>query len=154
MTRKHRRLVFIAGALAAIGVAVGLVLFAMRDNIVFFYSPTEMAAKLTAGQLKPGARVRIGGLVKDGTVQRGAGRLVSFEVTDRGPKDIAVTYEGILPDLFREGQGVVAEGALGPDGVVKADNVLAKHDEKYMPREVADALKKQGVWVDEKGAQK
>ena len=150
MTRKQRRLIFIAGALTALGCALGLVLFAMRDNIVFFYSPTELTAKT----LPPGTRVRIGGLVKEGTVARGAGRQVAFEITDRGPKDIAVTYDGILPDLFREGQGVVAEGALGANGVVKADNVLAKHDEKYMPREVADALKKQGVWVDDKGDKK
>jgi cytochrome c-type biogenesis protein CcmE len=150
MTRKQRRLTFIAGAMAALGCALALVLFAMRDNIVFFYSPSELSAKA----LPPGTRVRIGGLVKEGTVARGAGRQVAFEITDRGPKDIAVTYDGILPDLFREGQGVVAEGAIDASGVVKADNVLAKHDEKYMPREVADALKKQGVWVDEKGGQK
>ncbi len=150
MTRKQRRLTFIAAALAALGLALGLVLFAMRDNIVFFYSPSELAQK----QLAPGTRVRVGGLVKEGTVQRGAGKQISFEVTDRGARDVAVVYDGILPDLFREGQGVVAEGALGADGIVKADNVLAKHDERYMPREVADALKKQGVWVDEKGGSK
>jgi cytochrome c-type biogenesis protein CcmE len=150
MTRKQRRLTFIAGALAALGCALGLVLFAMRDNIVFFYSPTELAAK----ELPAGTRVRIGGLVKEGTVRRGAGRQVSFEVTDRGARDVPVTYDGILPDLFREGQGVVAEGAIDARGVVRADNVLAKHDERYMPREVADALKKQGVWVDEKGGAK
>ena len=150
MTRKQRRLTFIAAALAALGCALGLVLFAMRDNIVFFYSPAELSAK----HLSPGTRVRIGGLVKEGTVVRGAGRQVSFEVTDRGDKDVAVTYDGILPDLFREGQGVVAEGPINAQGVVKADNVLAKHDERYMPREVADALKKQGVWVDEKGGPK
>jgi cytochrome c-type biogenesis protein CcmE len=150
MTRKQRRLTFIAAALAALGCALGLVLFAMRDNIVFFYSPTELAAKPVA----PGTRVRIGGLVKEGTVVRSAGRQISFEVTDRGTKDIAVTYDGILPDLFREGQGVVAEGAIDAKGVVKADNVLAKHDERYMPREVADALKKQGVFVEDKGGSK
>jgi cytochrome c-type biogenesis protein CcmE len=150
MTRKQRRLVFIGGALAALGCALGLVLFAMRDNIVFFYSPSDLATK----QIAAGSRVRIGGLVKEGTVVRGAGRQISFEITDRGAKDVPVTYDGILPDLFREGQGVVAEGAIDAKGVVKADNVLAKHDERYMPREVADALKKQGVWVDEKGGSK
>jgi cytochrome c-type biogenesis protein CcmE len=149
MTRKQRRLTFIAAALAALGLALGLVLFAMRDNIVFFYSPSELAEK----QVAPGTRVRVGGLVKEGTVVRGAGRQISFEVTDRGTKDVSVTYDGILPDLFREGQGVVAEGALDARGFIKADNVLAKHDERYMPREVADALKKQGTWVDQ-GAQK
>ncbi len=150
MTRKQRRLVFIAGALAALGCALGLVLFAMRDNIVFFYSPTELAAK----RLTAGTRVRIGGLVKEGTVVRGAGRQISFDVTDRGAKDAPVVYDGILPDLFREGQGVVAEGVIDANGVVKADNVLAKHDERYMPREVADALKKQGTWVESNGGAK
>ncbi len=149
MTRKQRRLTFIAAALAALGLALGLVLFAMRDNIVFFYSPSEIGEK----QIAPGTRVRVGGLVKEGTVVRGAGRQITFEVTDRGSKDVSVVYDGILPDLFREGQGVVAEGALDAKGVIKADNVLAKHDERYMPREVADALKKQGTWVDQ-GAQK
>ena len=142
MTRKQRRLTFIVAALAALGCALGLVLFAMRDNIVFFYSPTDLATK----QLAPGTRVRVGGLVKEGSLVRGAGKQVSFSITDTGAKDVTVTYDGILPDLFREGQGVVAEGALDGKGAVKADNVLAKHDERYMPREVADALKKQGVW--------
>lgn len=146
MTRKQRRLAFVAGALAAIGAAVGLSMFAMRDNIVFFYSPTELAAK----EIKPGQRLRIGGLVKEGTLVKGQGRAVTFSVTDTA-KDVKVTYDGILPDLFREGQGVVAEGPMGGDGVLRADNVLAKHDEKYMPREVADALKKQGVWQHEGG---
>jgi cytochrome c-type biogenesis protein CcmE len=146
MTRKQRRLVFIGGALGALGLALGLVLFAMRDNIVFFYSPSDLGAKHVAA----GSRVRVGGLVKEGTVVRSAGRDVSFEITDRGTKDVVVTYDGILPDLFREGQGVVAEGVIDGKGVVKADNVLAKHDERYMPREVADALKKQGTWVEEK----
>lgn len=150
MTRKQRRLTFIAGALGALGCALGLVLFAMRDNIVFFYTPTELAAK----HLAAGTRVRIGGLVKDGSLTRGAGKQVSFEIVDTGSKEVAVTYDGILPDLFREGQGVVAEGVLAANGVVKADNVLAKHDERYMPREVADALKKQGLWEEGKGAGK
>ena len=147
MTRKQRRLVFISAALAALGCALGLVLFAMRDNIVFFYSPTELATK----HLAPGTRVRVGGLVKNGSLVRGAGKQVTFSITDTGDKDVSVTYDGILPDLFREGQGVVAEGALDGAGVVKADNVLAKHDERYMPREVADALKKQGVWMEGQG---
>ncbi len=144
MTRKQRRMAFVVGALAAIGAAVGLAMFALRDNIVFFYSPTEIAAK----DIKPGLRVRVGGLVKEGTLVKGQGRAVAFVITDTA-KDVKVGYDGILPDLFREGQGVVAEGAIGADGSLKADNVLAKHDEKYMPREVADALKKQGVWQGE-----
>ena len=112
--------------------------------------PTELAAK----QLAPGTRVRVGGLVKDGSLVRGAGKQVTFAITDTGEKDVSVTYDGSLPDLFREGQGVVAEGALGDKGIIKADNVLAKHDERYMPREVADALKKQGVWNEGQAAAK
>jgi cytochrome c-type biogenesis protein CcmE len=140
MTRKGKRLALIAGALAALGVAAGLVLFALRDNIVFFYTPAELAKKHVA----PGARLRIGGLVKEGSVVKN-GREVSFTVTDR-TNDVAVAYTGLLPDLFREGQGVVADGTLTDNGAFRADSVLAKHDERYMPREVADALKKQGVW--------
>ncbi|HEY8261428.1 MAG TPA: cytochrome c maturation protein CcmE, partial [Methylosinus sp.] len=131
MTRKGKRLVLIGGALAILAVAVGLVLFALRDNIVFFYTPSELAQK----QLAPGARLRIGGLVKEGSVTRSEGRNVAFAVTDR-TRDLHVTYTGLLPDLFREGQGVVVDGTLGPDGAFRADSVLAKHDERYMPRDV------------------
>ncbi len=119
-------------------------LFALRDNIVFFYTPVELAQK----QIAPGARLRIGGLVKEGSVVKD-GRDVSFAVTDR-TKDLDIAYTGLLPDLFREGQGVVVDGFLLSDGTFKADSVLAKHDERYMPREVADALKKQGVWQGER----
>jgi cytochrome c-type biogenesis protein CcmE len=139
--RKKKRLVLIGSALALLGVAVGLVLFALRDNIVFFYAPSEVAAK----SLSPGTRIRIGGLVKTGSFTR-EGTQVRFIVTD-GKNDLAVSYSGALPDLFREGQGVVAEGALGKDGLV-ASNILAKHDERYMPRDVVDALKKSGVWQE------
>ena len=118
----------------------------MRDSIVFFYGPSEIAAK----GVQPGTRLRIGGLVKEGSVQRGADQSVRFEVTDT-IKAVPVRYRGLLPDLFREGQGVVAEGVLETDGGFRADSVLAKHDENYMPREVADALKKQGVWQPDKG---
>jgi cytochrome c-type biogenesis protein CcmE len=145
VTRKGKRLALIGGALAALGVAVGLVLFALRDNIVFFYTPSELAQKHVA----PGTRLRIGGLVKEGSVVKNGGRDVSFIVTDRNT-DVKVAYNGLLPDLFREGQGVVADGALTADGAFRADSVLAKHDERYMPRDVADALKKQGVWQGEK----
>jgi len=145
MTRKGKRLVLIASALTVLAVAAGLVLFALRDNIVFFYTPTQLAEKHPA----PGARLRIGGLVKPGSVVKGAGRDVSFTVTDN-EKDVDVSYSGLLPDLFREGQGVVADGVLASGGKFKADSVLAKHDERYMPRDVADALKKQGVWQGEK----
>ncbi|MCL2452517.1 MAG: cytochrome c maturation protein CcmE [Alphaproteobacteria bacterium] len=147
MTRKKRRLVLIGSALAALGLAVGLVLLALRDNIVFFYGPTELAQKV----LRDGQRLRIGGLVKSGSlIHEGANR-IRFMVTDL-KQDIEVTYSGELPDLFREGQGVVAEGTLGADRIFHADTILAKHDERYMPREVADALKKQGVWREDGAA--
>jgi cytochrome c-type biogenesis protein CcmE len=145
MTRKGKRLALIGGALATLAVAVGLVLFALRDNIVFFYTPSELAKKHVA----PGTRLRIGGLVKEGSVEKNGARDVTFTVTDR-TSELRVAYNGQLPDLFREGQGVVADGALTPDGAFRADSVLAKHDERYMPRDVADALKKQGVWQGEK----
>ena len=144
MTRKQRRFAMIAGGVGVLAVAVLLVLFAMKDSIVFFNSPTDVVEKHVA----PGARIRLGGLVAPGSVTRGEAMAVRFEVTD-GNRAIPVTYQGLLPDLFREGQGVVAEGTLDSAGVFKADNVLAKHDETYMPKEVADALKKQGHWKDE-----
>ncbi len=149
MTRKQRRFALIGMCLAVLGIAVGLVLFALEDSIVFFYSPTDVTEK----GIKPGQRIRLGGLVAQDSVKRGAETTVSFAVTDTA-KTIQVRYQGVLPDLFREGQGVVTEGRLGPDGVFVADSVLAKHDENYMPPEVADALKKQGVWQGEQGAKK
>ena len=141
MTRKQRRSVLIGTCLAVLGVAVGLVLFALEDSIVFFYSPSDVAEK----NIKPGQRIRLGGLVEKGSVKRGENTTVEFSVTDTA-KTIAVRYTGVLPDLFREGQGVVAEGKLGADGLFIAESVLAKHDENYMPPEVAEALQKQGVW--------
>jgi len=144
VTRRQRRLILIGSSLGVLALAAGLVLFALKDSIVFFNSPTDVVEK----HIQPGTRIRLGGLVKTGTVQRGEQLAVRFEVTD-GNHDIAVRYQGILPDLFREGQGVIAEGALEPSGAFKADTVLAKHDEKYMPKEVADALKKQGHWKDD-----
>ncbi|MFO1149264.1 MAG: cytochrome c maturation protein CcmE [Alsobacter sp.] len=146
MTRKQRRLLLIGGALAVLGLAAGLVLFALNDSIVFFRTPSEIASQGIA----PGTRLRIGGLVKEGSVRKGADQLVEFEVTDTA-KSVPVRYKGLLPDLFREGQGVVAEGVLEASGGFRADSVLAKHDENYMPKEVADALKKQGVWNEGKG---
>lgn len=144
MSRKRRRLLALALGLGLLGAATAMALVAFRDNLVFFYSPTELAAKGIA----PGRRIRIGGLVENASLKREAdGRGVGFRVTD-GKTDIAVTYEGALPDLFREGQGVVAEGRLNGGGVFVATSVLAKHDEKYMPPEVADALKKAGRWQE------
>jgi cytochrome c-type biogenesis protein CcmE len=143
MTRKQRRLTLIGGSLGVLALAAVLVLSAMKDSIVFFNSPTDLVEK----HIVPGTRIRLGGLVKEGTVQRGDDLAVRFEVTD-GNKAVAVSYQGILPDLFREGQGVVAEGTVEPGGAFKADSVLAKHDERYMPKEVVDALKKQGRWEE------
>jgi cytochrome c-type biogenesis protein CcmE len=141
MTRKQRRLSLIGTAAAVLAVALALVLNALRDSIVFFNSPTDLVEK----HVKPGQRMRIGGLVKEGTLARGDNLAVSFEITD-GTTTVPVSYRGLLPDLFREGQGVVAEGELDGTGSFRADSVLAKHDENYMPKEVADALKKQGHW--------
>ena len=146
MTRKQRRLTLIGAGLGVLGLAAALVLFALRDSIVFFNSPTDVVEK----HIAPGSRIRLGGLVKPGTQVRGDNLQVSFEVTD-GNKSVPVSYTGILPDLFREGQGVVTEGALNTAGTFKADSVLAKHDETYMPKEVADALKKQGHWKADGG---
>jgi cytochrome c-type biogenesis protein CcmE len=149
MTRKQRRLVLIGASLAVLGLAAALVLSALRESIVFFNSPTDVVEK----HVGPGTRIRLGGLVKPGSVERGDNLAVRFEVTD-GNRAIKVAYQGILPDLFREGQGVVTEGALDAAGVFKADAVLAKHDETYMPKEVADALKKQGLWKEDGGKAK
>ena len=140
MTRKQRRGVLIGVAVSVLMVAVGLVLFALRGTIVFFHTPSDIVEKpIAAGQ-----RFRLGGLVAAGSVKRGEGTKVDFVVTDT-LKEMPVTYEGMLPDLFREGQGVVAEGSLTPSGVFVADTVLAKHDETYMPPEVAKALLARGV---------
>jgi cytochrome c-type biogenesis protein CcmE len=146
MTRRQRRLLLIGAGAGVLTIAVALVLVALKDSIVFFNSPTDVVEKHVA----PGTRIRLGGLVKPGSLARGANLAVRFAVTD-GNREIAVAYAGALPDLFREGQGVVAEGRIDGAGVFEADTVLAKHDETYMPREVADALKKQGHW---KGADK
>jgi cytochrome c-type biogenesis protein CcmE len=148
MTRKQKRLALIGSALGVLGVAVGLVLFALRDNVVFFYGPAEMLEK----HVGAGQRLRIGGLVKTGSFTHLEGKSITFAVTD-GKAEVPVAYTGLVPDLFREGQGVVAEGALDGKGVFQADNILAKHDERYMPREVADALKKQGVWAGDSSNQ-
>jgi cytochrome c-type biogenesis protein CcmE len=142
MTRKQTRLTIILASLAVLGCAAGLVLYAISDTIVFFYTPSEIAEKHVA----PGTRLRLGGLVENKSLIK-AGTTATFLVTDK-IGTIKVTYTGQLPDLFREGQGVVAEGAVSPDGVFIADTVLAKHDEKYMPKDVADKLKAKGVWKE------
>lgn len=144
MTRKQKRLAIIGGIGVVLTIAVALILTALRDQIVFFRSPTEVVQ----GKVKTGESFRLGGLVEAGSVSREVGQLVRFTVTD-GANAVKVSYQGLLPDLFREGQGVVTEGRLDAAGAFSATNVLAKHDENYMPREVSDALKKQGVWRDD-----
>lgn len=147
MTRKQKRLAVIAGLAAVLALATALVLTALRDQIVFFYAPSDVIARNVA----PGQAMRLGGLVKDGSWVRD-GQENIFTITDGG-HDIVAHYVGILPDLFREGQGVVAEGSLGVDGRFEASNVLAKHDENYVPKEVVEALKAQGEWRPEGNAQ-
>ncbi|MEO1105922.1 MAG: cytochrome c maturation protein CcmE [Pseudomonadota bacterium] len=141
--RKTRRLALIGLAGLALGGAAVLVFYALGDKITYAPTPTELAG----GAHDPGARIRLGGLVETGSLTQGADGLVNFAVTDTKSR-IPVTYVGILPDLFREGQGVVAEGILGSDGTLEADTVLARHDENYMPKEVVDSLKAQGRWQD------
>ncbi len=149
MTRvKKQRLVMIASAGTLLAVAAAFVLYALQEQIVYFYTPGDIVAK----NVQPGTRIRLGGLVGDGSVKRLEDGLVTFTVDD-GTDTIAVRYQGLLPDLFREGQGVVMEGAIEPGGGFLAENVLAKHDENYMPREVADALKEKGVWNEAEGQQ-
>jgi cytochrome c-type biogenesis protein CcmE len=146
MTRKQTRLAIILSSLAVGAFAVGLILYAIRDTIVFFYTPSEIAEK----NVQPGTRFRLGGLVEAGSIVKESTTVTTFVVTDT-VATLKVRHEGQLPDLFREGQGVVAEGATGADGVFVADTVLAKHDENYMPKDVADRLKEKGVWKDGKG---
>lgn len=142
MTRKQKRVAMILAGLAVLGLAAGLVLFALKDTIVFFYTPSEIVEKA----VKPGQRLRLGGLVEKGSWKY-EGTMNRFIVTDR-IKTLPVSYNGQLPDLFREGQGVVAEGVLDAGGTFLADTILAKHDETYMPRDLADKLKEKGVWQE------
>jgi cytochrome c-type biogenesis protein CcmE len=144
MTRKQKRLSVIAAGAAFLIAATGLTFYALGQKASYFYMPAD----LQTATLEPGQRIRLGGLVEKGTIIRGQGTEVSFGVTDK-ENSVKVTYTGILPDLFREDQGVITEGTFGADGVFVADSVLAKHDENYMPKEVADSLKAKGVWQDE-----
>ncbi|OCJ18105.1 cytochrome c biogenesis protein CcmE [Rhizobium sp. AC44/96] len=150
MTRKQKRLAVIGGGMTFILAAVLLVMFAFSQSVAYFYMPADLAKN----PVPPGTRIRLGGLVGDGSIVRGVGSTVQFAVTDVSGDQIRVRYTGILPDLFREGQGVVTEGRFetGSD-VFTADTVLAKHDEKYMPKEVADRLKSQGLWKEGEAAQ-
>jgi len=140
MRRRNQRLIFIGAAGALLVLAAVLTFVGLRDQIVYFVAPSELAEKAEAGQ-----RIRLGGLVAEGSLQRDEDGAVRFDVTDGGAT-VTVRYEGLLPDLFREGQGVVAEGVWTPGQMFEAQRVLAKHDETYMPREVAEALKQRGEW--------
>lgn len=140
MTRKQTRLTMIIGSLAALGIVAAMVLFAARDAIVFFYTPSDLIEK----NVKPGTRIRLGGMVVVGSWNKQPPTGNQFAITDT-LKSTSVSYDGIVPDLFGENQGVVAEGILQADGSFKADTVLAKHDENYMPKEIADSLKERGV---------
>lgn len=140
MRRRDQRLMLIAAAGAVLVLAMTLTFVGLRDSVVYFVAPSELAEKAQAGQ-----RVRLGGLVVDGTVRRDEDGAMRFSVTD-GAVEVEVRYDGVLPDLFREGQGVVAEGRWTPGQAFEAERVLAKHDETYMPREVAEALKQRGEW--------
>ena len=144
MTRKQKRLSVIGIALAFLGGAAGLTLYALGEKASYFYMPAEVQA----ATLAPGQRIRLGGLVEKGSIVRGQGTEIRFAVTD-GQDSVKVVYSGILPDLFREEQGVIAEGSFGPSNVFVADSILARHDENYMPKEVADSLKEKGVWQQE-----
>ena len=141
MTRKQKRLSMIGAIGAVLLGAVLLVMFALRDEIVFFYSPSDVLTENKAGV---GERFRLGGLVKDGSIEKN-GEEIRFVITDTDT-ELPVRYVGILPDLFREGQGIIAEGRMENGNLFSADTVLAKHDENYMPKEVADTLKEKGVW--------
>lgn len=140
MSRKQTRLTIILSALAILGLAALLVGYALRSQITFFYTPSDIVEK----SVKPGTRIRLGGMVEQGSWQKQPDSLNVFVVTDT-LKNITVTYKGVVPDLFREGQGVVTEGILTEGGGLTADTVLAKHDENYMPKEIADSLKARGV---------
>ncbi len=144
MTRRQRRLTLIGGSLTVLAIAVALMLNAFRDSIVFFNSPSDVRER----HVVSGTHIRLGGMVKTGSLVHADGLHIRFVVTD-GKDEIPVTYTGVVPDLFREGQGVVAEGALDSSGTFVADTILAKHDATYMPKEVVDALKKSGHWKDE-----
>lgn len=144
MTRKQKRLSVIGLGMVFIAMSAALVFWALGQQTSYFYMPADLVAK----PVEPGERIRLGGLVEKGSIIRGQGTEVEFAVTDT-EKSVRVAYVGILPDLFREEQGVVTEGSFRPDGMFVADSVLAKHDENYMPREVADSLKAKGVWQED-----
>ena len=148
MKAKHKRLLFILGSLLVMALAATAILYSFRDNLVFFYTPSQLAIKQAEPNFKAGHSLRIGGLVKAGSITNLPEGGIHFTITDLSA-DLPVTYRGLVPSLFREGQGVVAQGSLTEDGkAMKAETILAKHDEKYMPRDVVDALKASGQWKE------
>jgi cytochrome c-type biogenesis protein CcmE len=149
MTRKQKRLILVVGGMASLGVAAALVLSAMSDNLVFFYNPTDIVVKHLSS---PGRTLRIGGLVEENSVAKyDGGARMEFKVTD-GKHDLMVSYTGVPPSLFREGQGVIAEGKLDTGGMFQAASILAKHDERYMPKELVEKLKEAGEWQEDPAA--
>ena len=149
MTRKQKRLSLIFSALSILALSLGIALYALRDSVVFFFTPSEITTKA----LKIGTRLRVGGLIKTGSIVKASQTSIRFVITD-GQSDLPVSYNGLVPDLFREGQGVVAEGKYSGMDIFTADAVLAKHDERYMPREVAESLKQKGLWKSLEGTSK
>lgn len=137
MTKKQQRTSIILGGLLLLGAIVGLMLFALSENIAYFNSPSDIVER----GMTPGERIRLGGIVAEGSVKRGADAVITFDITDF-VETASVTYRGLVPDLFREGQGVIVEGAFNSEGLFVADTVLAKHDENYTPPEITDALKR------------
>lgn len=144
MTKKQQRTSIILGGLLLLGAIVGLMLFALSENIAYFNSPSDIVER----GMVPGERIRLGGMVAEDSVKRGADALITFDVTDFA-ETASVTYRGLVPDLFREGQGVIVEGSFNNEGLFVADTVLAKHDENYTPPEITDALKRAGDWQGE-----
>jgi cytochrome c-type biogenesis protein CcmE len=148
MKAKHKRLAMVILSVTLMAVAAAAILYAFRDNMVFFYTPTQLASKRSETTFDPTRALRIGGLVKHGSVVNRPGGGIRFTITDL-TKEIEATYDGLVPSLFRDGQGVVAQGLLSSDGnALHATTILAKHDEQYMPREVVDALKASGRWQE------
>lgn len=147
MKAKHKRLFFIVSCMIVMALSATLILYSLRDNMVFFYTPTEYIKKTTSSGFTPSQTLRIGGLVKTGSVVNLPGGGIRFVITDL-TQEMPATYHGMVPSLFRDGQGVVAQGTVDAEGIIVADSILAKHDEKYMPREVVEALKASGQWKD------
>ena len=144
MKPKHQRLVFFLISAIMISVALTLILKTFNQNLVFFYSPSDLVEK----SIPPTQMIRVGGLVESGSISHPAPDVITFTITDT-KTSLRISYKGLIPTLFREGQGVIAEGKLQPDGSISASQILAKHDENYMPPEVAAALKKSGHWKDQ-----